>query len=174
MGKVGLQLFSVWRDAEKDFLGTFQKVIYLGYEGIQFAGFHHTPAESVKNLLAQNKTLAAGSYVGMPQLSQDELGRTFEYHHIIQNKLIICPALPKEMRLTSDDYKRSAELLNQLVKPAKKPTFILPIITITLNFKHLRTRLGWNCYLSSLNSAGGTKPNPPVGQTKEGGQLPPS
>jgi protein Mpv17 len=34
--------------------------------------------------------------------------------------------------------------------------------------------LGWNCYLSSLNSAGGTKPNPPVGKTKEGGQLPPS
>lgn len=34
--------------------------------------------------------------------------------------------------------------------------------------------LGWNCYLSYLNSGGGTKPNLPVGQDKEGGELPPS
>ncbi|KAH7390987.1 hypothetical protein DE146DRAFT_663218 [Phaeosphaeria sp. MPI-PUGE-AT-0046c] len=34
--------------------------------------------------------------------------------------------------------------------------------------------LGWNCYLSFLNSGGGTKPNLPPGHTKEGGQLPPA
>ncbi|KAH8728322.1 hypothetical protein GQ44DRAFT_737574 [Phaeosphaeriaceae sp. PMI808] len=34
--------------------------------------------------------------------------------------------------------------------------------------------LGWNCYLSFLNSGGGTKPNLPKGHTKEGGELPPS
>ncbi|KAF1944602.1 hypothetical protein EJ02DRAFT_452211 [Clathrospora elynae] len=34
--------------------------------------------------------------------------------------------------------------------------------------------LGWNCYLSFLNSGGGTKPNLPVGEGKEGGELPPS
>lgn len=34
--------------------------------------------------------------------------------------------------------------------------------------------LGWNCYLSYLNSGGGTKPNLPKGHTKEGGQLPPA
>ncbi|KAF2820296.1 hypothetical protein CC86DRAFT_119333 [Ophiobolus disseminans] len=34
--------------------------------------------------------------------------------------------------------------------------------------------LGWNCYLSYLNSGGGTKPNLPKGHTKEGGELPPS
>jgi len=33
--------------------------------------------------------------------------------------------------------------------------------------------LGWNCYLSYLNSGGGTKPNLPKGHTKEGGALPP-
>ncbi|KAL5120429.1 Protein required for ethanol metabolism [Pleosporales sp. CAS-2024a] len=34
--------------------------------------------------------------------------------------------------------------------------------------------LGWNCYLSYLNSGGGSKPNLPKGHTKEGGELPPS
>jgi protein Mpv17 len=34
--------------------------------------------------------------------------------------------------------------------------------------------LGWNCYLSFLNSGGGKLPNLPKGHTKEGGELPPS
>ena len=34
--------------------------------------------------------------------------------------------------------------------------------------------LGWNCYLSYLNSGGGAKKALPVGETKEGGELPPS
>jgi protein Mpv17 len=34
--------------------------------------------------------------------------------------------------------------------------------------------LGWNCYLSFLNSGGGKLPNLPPGHTKEGGELPPS
>lgn len=34
--------------------------------------------------------------------------------------------------------------------------------------------LGWNCYLSYLNSGGGKKEMLEVGHTKEGGQLPPS
>lgn len=34
--------------------------------------------------------------------------------------------------------------------------------------------LGWNCYLSYLNSGAGTKVNLPVGLDKEGGELPPS
>lgn len=123
MGKVGLQLFSVWRDAEQDFLGTFQKVIDLGYEGVQFAGFFNTPAETVEKLLTVNKTLVAGAHVGLPQLLNGELERTLEYHHIIQNKLIVCPALPKNMRQTSDDYKKSAEVLNQIGEACKRSGF---------------------------------------------------
>ncbi|OAL47284.1 hypothetical protein IQ07DRAFT_590138 [Pyrenochaeta sp. DS3sAY3a] len=34
--------------------------------------------------------------------------------------------------------------------------------------------LGWNCYLSALNSGGGKAPIAPVGTEKEGGELPPS
>jgi len=123
MSKIGLQLFSVWTDAEKDFLGTIQKVADLGYEGIQFAGFYHTPANEVKNLLEEKEIVAAGAHVGLDQLLDDELEKTFEYHRIIENNLIICPAIPKEMRLTADDYKKTAETLNQIAESCKKAGF---------------------------------------------------
>lgn len=63
--KIGLQLYSVRKDAEKDFLGTVQKVIDLGYQGIQFAGFFNTSAEQVRGVLQENQTLAAGAHVGI-------------------------------------------------------------------------------------------------------------
>lgn len=123
MSKIGLQLYSVWKDAEKDFLGTVQKVIDLGYQGIQFAGFYHTPAEKVKKLLDENGTSVAGAHVGIKELQGDELEKTFEYHHTIQNRLIICPFLPEEMRQTADDYLKTAELLNRIGEACQKAGF---------------------------------------------------
>lgn len=121
--KIGLQLYSVRKDAEKDFLGTVQKVIDLGYQGIQFAGFFNTSAEQVRGVLQENQTLAAGAHVGIQQLLGDELEKTFEYHHTIENDLIICPYLPEEMRQSADDYKKIAEQLNKIGEACQKEGF---------------------------------------------------
>jgi len=122
--KIGIQLYSVWKEAEKDFLGTIQKVASLGYEGIQFAGFYNTPSDAVKQLLAEKEMVVAGAHVGIQQLLHDELEKTFEYHQAIGNNLIICPSLPREMRETADDYKKTAETLNQIGEACKKAGFV--------------------------------------------------
>ncbi|MEH7381426.1 sugar phosphate isomerase/epimerase [Bacillus sp. JJ1533] len=124
MSKIGIQLYSVWKAAEEDFLGTIQKVASLGYEGIQFAGFYNTPAETVKRLLAEKEMVVAGAHVGIDQLLHDELEKTFEYHQTLGNDLIICPSLPREMRQTADDYKKTAETLNQIGEACKKAGFM--------------------------------------------------
>jgi sugar phosphate isomerase/epimerase len=142
MSKIGLQLFSVWRDAEQDFLGTFQKVADLGYEGVQFAGFYNTPANKVKQLLDENKILAAGAHIGMHQLLPHELENTFEYHKTIGNNLIICPAIPKEMRQTADDYKKTAEVLNQIGEACKKAGFIFGYHNHDYEFERFGDRTG--------------------------------
>ena len=41
---IGLQLYSVRNEMEKDFEGTLAKVADMGYEGVEFAGlFGHSP-----------------------------------------------------------------------------------------------------------------------------------
>jgi sugar phosphate isomerase/epimerase len=142
MSKIGLQLFSVWKDAENDFLGTFQKVADLGYEGFQFAGFYNTPAIKVKQLLDENGILVAGAHVGIHQLLQPELENIFEYHKTIENNLIICPAIPKEMRQTADDYKRTAESLNKIGEVCKKAGFIFGYHNHDFEFKKFGDRTG--------------------------------
>ncbi|MFB5196850.1 sugar phosphate isomerase/epimerase family protein [Neobacillus sp. KR4-4] len=142
MSKIGLQFFSVWKDAEKDFLGTFQKVAGLGYEGIQFAGFYNTPAKKVKRLLDEHEMAAAGAHVGIHQLLQPGLENIFDYHQTIGNNLIICPAIPKEMRETADDYKRTAELLNKIGEACKKAGFIFGYHNHDFEFEKFGDRTG--------------------------------
>ena len=45
---------------------------------------------------------------------------------------------------------------------------------VSLIWEDANVWTGWNCYLSYLNSGGGKLPNLPIGQDKEGGELPPS
>ncbi|WP_088089787.1 hypothetical protein [Bacillus sp. OV166] len=135
MSIIGLQLFSVWKDAEKDFLGTVQKVADLGYGAIQFAGFFQTPAQEVKQLMDANGMKTAGAHVGINQLLGEELLKTINYHHTLDNNLLICPALPIEMRLSEDDYMKAAETLNHIAL-----AFSLVITTMILSLKDLEKK----------------------------------
>ncbi len=46
---VGLQLYSVREDLEKDFEGTLKKVKAMGYEGVEFAGLYGHSAQEMKD-----------------------------------------------------------------------------------------------------------------------------
>ena len=55
MGKlpVGLQVYSVRDDAEKDFLGTMKKIKEIGYDFVELAGLYGQTAEEVKAALEE-------------------------------------------------------------------------------------------------------------------------
>lgn len=123
MANIGLQLFSVWQYAEKDFLGTVERVADLGYKSVQFAGFFGTTASEVKALMDRKGIKAAGAHVPIEQLDKDKIEETFEYHQKIGNSLIIVPALPKEMRESAEDYLKTAEKLNEIGETCKQAGF---------------------------------------------------
>ena len=49
--KVGLQLFSVRNEMEKDMEDTLKRVKDMGYDNVEFAGYFGKTAEEVKELL---------------------------------------------------------------------------------------------------------------------------
>ena len=51
--KYGLQMYSVRDAAEKDLLGTLEKVAALGYHYAEFAGFFGHSAEAVRDKLLE-------------------------------------------------------------------------------------------------------------------------
>ncbi|MFJ7936103.1 hypothetical protein [Sporosarcina sp. NPDC096371] len=62
MGQIGLQLWSIREEVEKDLLGMLEKVAAMGYSAVQFAGFFNHPAEEVKRKLLYHRSLFAGKY----------------------------------------------------------------------------------------------------------------
>ena len=51
--KIGVQLYSVRDDMEKDFEGTLKKVAEMGYEYVEFAGYYGRSSEEIKALIEE-------------------------------------------------------------------------------------------------------------------------
>ncbi|PTM59750.1 sugar phosphate isomerase/epimerase family protein [Desmospora activa] len=112
MTTLGLQLYSVREEAERNLLGTLAQVAAMGYEAVQFAGFFGIAAGDIRETLDANGLKRAGSHIPIDQWAQvDEI---FSYHDQIGNPLLICPYLPEEMRQSADDYHRLAERFNAI------------------------------------------------------------
>jgi sugar phosphate isomerase/epimerase len=121
---IGLQLFSVREKTEKDLLGTIRRLADFGYQSLQFAGFFQTPAKELKKVLDETQIKVAGAHLGLHQLQGDEFEKTLEYHRILENNLLICPVLPKELRSSRETYKKAAEILNKAGEKCKQAGFV--------------------------------------------------
>lgn len=124
MENIGLQLYSIREAAEKNLLKMIREVAEMGYKGAQFAGFFDHHAEDVKKTMDEVGLSAAGAHVQLDQL-QHHLDDTLKYHETIGNRSIIVPMLPKSMRTTEDDYKRTASILDNIGKKLHSEGFIL-------------------------------------------------
>jgi sugar phosphate isomerase/epimerase len=113
MRKIGLQLYSIHSEAEKDLPGTLDKVSSMGYDSVQFAGLFGTPAKEVKKVLNSTGLTVAGAHIPMDQFAGEPLKRQMEEQLLLENDLMIMPYLTEEQRKSIDDYKRVADLLNE-------------------------------------------------------------
>jgi sugar phosphate isomerase/epimerase len=70
---VGVQLYSVRNDFNKDVPGTLAGIKKIGYDGVEFAGYANKTAAELKKMLDDNGLKAAGSHIqgGLPILQQD-------------------------------------------------------------------------------------------------------
>ena len=69
--KYGLQMYSVRDAAEKDLLGTLEKVAALGYHYAEFAGFFGYSAEAVRDKLLECGMEVSSTHTGMQELADD-------------------------------------------------------------------------------------------------------
>jgi sugar phosphate isomerase/epimerase len=114
--KVSLQLYTVRDEAEKDFLGTLEKVAAMGYKGVEFAGFFNTEASDLKAALERLSLTPVASHTSV-QLLREDLDNVIAYNKAIGTKYIVCPFAKIE---TLEDIKSMAELLNTIAPKISK------------------------------------------------------
>ncbi|GGH84392.1 sugar phosphate isomerase/epimerase [Pullulanibacillus pueri] len=115
---VGLQMFTLREETEKDFVKTLEKVAQLGYQGVEFAGYGDLSAKELKNILDQLGLKAASSHVPIDQL-ESNLSEVIAYQQTIGSKHVVCPFLFPDRR-TEADYKQLVKSLNQIGETCKK------------------------------------------------------
>lgn len=145
INNIGIQLFSLPKSLDKDFVGSLKMLAEMGYKELElfgpypfsaevtkegwkkattmlgFAGsgyFGKTPQE-VKAILKDNGLSSPAAHTDLETLihHMDKLG---EAAQILGHKYVVLPAIPDDKRKTLDDYKRMADTFNKIGENAKK------------------------------------------------------
>ena len=95
---IALQLYSVREDCATDLEGTIKAVAEMGYEGVEFAGYHGRSAAELKDLCASLNLGIACSHVGYDTVRGEALAETMAFNKAMGNRYLIVPALAEEHR----------------------------------------------------------------------------
>jgi len=93
---IAVQLYSVRNDCAKDFDAALAQLAKMGFEGVEFAGYHSysgKPKELRKKLDELNLKVAA-THIGTGTLRGDAFKQTVEFHQTIGCKFLIVPGDP--------------------------------------------------------------------------------
>lgn len=109
---VGLQLYSVRDECAKDLPAVLAAVAAMGYEGVEFAGYHGRSADELRRLLDQNSLRCCGTHLSIDALAGDELERTVEFNRALGNEFLIVASLPDEMMADRQRCLETARTFN--------------------------------------------------------------
>ena len=101
--KLGLQLYSVRENLEKDFFGTLEQVKKMGYDGCEFAGVYGKSAKEVKDKCAELDLIPISAHVAYNDLISD-MENTIKLYKEIGCEYIVIPHLPGELRYGTENY----------------------------------------------------------------------
>ena len=110
----GLQLYCVRDDCARDLPGTLSAIARMGYEGVEFAGYHGHGAKELRRLLDDAGLQCCGSHLRLEDLEGDALLRTVEFNHTLGNRYLIVASLPPERAATRAQWLAHAELFSEL------------------------------------------------------------
>jgi len=145
---IGLQLYSVRHECEKDDGRNFPRVVEavakMGYQGVEFAGYYGWEAADIRRVLDDNGLPCCGTHVGIQTLLGDEIDRSIEFHRAIGNKHLIVPGLPEEYRNSIDAWKRTAETFNAIAERLAPHGMVTGYHNHTVEFKAMEGQVPWD------------------------------
>ena len=128
---IGLQLYTVREEANKDLPGTLKKLAAIGYREVETAGFYGKSGKELRALLAEHGMTAPSAHASMGEIQKDTQ-KLIDGAAEVGAKYFICafPSLPAgatappgggiARSITLDQWQWNAEQLNRIGELAKK------------------------------------------------------
>lgn len=143
---IGLQLYSVREECQKDLPGVIAKVAKMGYKGVEFAGYYGRDAKTLRQLLDEHGLKCCGTHIGLETLQGDKLAPTLEFNHTLGNPYLIVPGLAKQHTESRAAWQKTADLFNQLADQVKPHGMRIGYHNHTEEFHPLDGELPWDTF----------------------------
>jgi sugar phosphate isomerase/epimerase len=118
LDRIGIQLYSLRHELEKDFAGTLARVGAIGYAEVEFAGYFGRSPEQVAATLQRAGLSAPSAHVPIERLREDWT-RTLDAARAMGHRYLIVPSIPEADRATPNAVKQVAAELEKAGTEAK-------------------------------------------------------
>ncbi len=154
--RIGVQLYSVRDQMEKNFTGTLERVAQIGYREVEFAGyFNHSP-QDVRALIDRLGLRAPSSHIGLDVMQKD-LDGTLQAAKTIGHEYITVPALMGPLMgqaIPADYWQKTAAEFNRIAKVAKGEGIGFAYHNHSFEFERLADgRTGYDVLLAETDPA---------------------
>jgi sugar phosphate isomerase/epimerase len=151
--QVGMQLYTVRNELEKDFAGTLAKVAAIGYKEVEFAGyFNHTPPQ-VRDILKTNGLTSPAAHVDYGSLADDKWPAALEAAHTIGQAFLVNPWIDESIRSQPGSWKRIAETFNRAGEASRKAGIQFAYHNHNFEFAPVDGRLPYDVLLEECDPA---------------------
>lgn len=112
---VGVQLYTVRDQAEKDLGATLAHIAMIGYKEVEtYWNVYTHPAKALRSMIVDN-----GLSVPSGHFDYDGLESKLDYAKELGVQYVVCPMLPKTMWTSADGFKKAADQFNKWGEQAK-------------------------------------------------------
>jgi sugar phosphate isomerase/epimerase len=148
---VGLQLYSVRKECEKDLPRTIEAVAKMGYEGVEFAGYYNYSAQDLRSMLDHVGLKCCGTHTQLDTVMDDNLPATIEFNQILGNKNLIVPWLPEERRQTEEDWLELCKMFNDLAEKLKPHGMRIGYHNHNFEFQPIYDKIPWDIFAQNTS-----------------------
>ena len=141
---IGLQLYSIRHDCERDLPGTLAQVAEMGYDGVEFAGYYGRSAENLRALLDELGLACCGTHAAWDSLKPGMLAETIAFNKILGNPYLIVPGLPAERRTSRAAWLETAAMFNEIAAKLAPHGMFTGYHNHTIEFAPMDGELPWD------------------------------
>lgn len=116
----GIQLYTVRGLAASDLDGTLAALGAMGYQEVEFAGYHGHAPTAVRTMLHRAGLRAPSAHKGLAELQGDALARTLEQAQVLGHRYVVLAWVPVARYPTAAAWRSLGEVLNQAGEEARK------------------------------------------------------
>jgi sugar phosphate isomerase/epimerase len=144
---VGLELYSLRNECKTDLPGMLTAVAKIGYQGVEFAGYHGRSAAELRKMLDDNGLIACGTHTPFETIKDDKLKATIEFNRTIGNKFVIVPWMNETQ--SKQEWLDRAKLCNEVADTLKPEGMSVGYHAHAHDFKKVGDTSAWDLFFGS-------------------------